>query len=304
MGPVFVGGLDRSGKTYMRLMLASHPSFAVSRRTDLWTRFYRRFGGLQRDANLDRCLAALGAHKHIQSLGIDLGQLRLEFAGGPRTYARLFRLIHQAYAQRMGKPRWGDQSELLERRAKLVLEAYPEARFIHMLRDPRDRYAAILSKSNRRGGVGAACARWLYSAGLAEQNRQLYPERYRVVRYERMVSRPEDVMRAVCEFLGEQFEPAMCSMGAATRFIGQGEGERDEMSTPLTIKYVGEFREKLDIRDIAFTQHACGRLMREFDYSLAPIRFSWAENVRFYGFHLFANAARMIGWRMRNMASA
>lgn len=298
-GPVFIGGLDRSGKTYMRFMLASHPGFAVSKRTNLWSRFYKRFGDLGRDDNLDRCLRMLADHKHVRKLEIDFQRLRLDLEAGIRSYERLFALIHEQYAEKADKPRWGDQSELLEKYTAHILTAYPEAKFIHMLRDPRDRYEAILHKSQRKGGVGAATARWLYSATLAEGNQQAYPKRYKVIRYESMVTHPEKTMDSVCKFLEEEYSSAMIKMEDVPRFAQQD----DEAPSPLTTEYIGRYRKGLPAHEIVFIQKLCGHYMQMYDYPLEHIRFSMLENARFYIAHWPVNSVRMFGWRVRNLAA-
>jgi len=301
-GPVFIGGLDRSGKTYMRFMLASHPSFAISKRTNLWPRFYNRFGDLKRDDNLDRCLIALADRKHIQALDIDFRRLRQDFVAGSRSYERLFALIHKQFATRMYRPRWGDQTELLEKYAELILEVYPDAKFIHMLRDPRDRYEAVIHKSQRRGGVGAATARWLYSAALAEQHQRTSPRRYKVIRYESMVARPDEIMAGVCDFLGEQYHQTMIAMEDVLRFAKVRNQNGNGAQSPLTTDYIGRFRNGLPAHETAFIQKLSKRYMRMFDYSIEPIRFSALESARLYTSHWFVNSAHMVAWHMRNLA--
>jgi hypothetical protein len=301
-GPVFIGGLDRSGKTYMRFMLASHPSFALSKRTDLWPRFYKRFGDLDQADNLDRAFKALADHKHVRSLEPDFQRLRLDFEAGPRSYERLFALLHEQYAVRMDKPRWGDQTELLEDYARLILRVYPDAKFIHMLRDPRDRYDAVLNKSRRRGGVGAATARWLHSAVLAESNQKVDPQRYKVIRYETMVTHPRETMKLVCEFLGEEYHPAMLRMDDVPRFANTKPMDEDDNPTPLTTKYIGRFCDQLPAHEIVFIQKLSWRYMRIFGYLLEPIRFSLLENARFYTFHWFVHSAHRFGWRLHNLS--
>jgi len=166
---VFVGGLDRSGKTYMRFMLESHPDFIFSKRTNMWTRYYKKFGSLDQGENFQRCLDAMAKNKHIQALEPDFGQIRADWQKGPWSYPRLFELIHTQYMARHKKNIWGDQTEFLERYAPQILQAYPGAKFIHLLRDPRDRYEAILNKSVKRHSPGIATARWLLSASLAKK---------------------------------------------------------------------------------------------------------------------------------------
>lgn len=301
--PVFICGLDRSGKTYMRFMLNAHPSFAISKRTKLWQKYYLKFGDLGNGNNLAICLQVLAKQKHIQSLELDYRELHHDFENGPQTYERLFALIYLQYAQRLGKPRWGDQSELLEKNAFRILRCYPNAQFIHMLRDPRDRYEAVLHKSKRRGGVGAATSRWLYSAGLATRNQQKYPLHYKVVRYENMVSQPEGTMYEVCQFLGEKYHPAMIRMEDEDRFVNHKLTGNRAQSSPLSTSYIGRFRENLPNHEIFFIQKLSERYMKLFNYPLAPLHFTKPEIFHLSTSFWFVNMVQAVGWRVRNMVA-
>ena len=134
--PIFIGGLDRSGKTLLRLSLSCHPHIALVRRTNTWTEVYDRYGSLARPENLERCLAALLANRHVAALQLDMDRLRCEFRQGEPSYGRLFALLHGQYAERWGKRRWGEQLAFVEHYAEPLFASYPEARIIHMLRDP------------------------------------------------------------------------------------------------------------------------------------------------------------------------
>ncbi|MGH2386033.1 MAG: sulfotransferase family protein, partial [Candidatus Limnocylindria bacterium] len=196
-GPIFIGGPDRCGKTLLAAILGSHSRIAIPIvGSNLWTFFYEQYGDLADDRNLERCLSALMSYKHARFLQPDVASLRRELDAGERSYERLFALIHEQFAERAGKPRWGDQTGLIERYAHDVLAAYPDAVMIHMIRDPRDRYEASLRLwPNGRARAGGAAARWGYSVRLAERNMRRHPGRYRIVRYEDLVQRPEEVVR-------------------------------------------------------------------------------------------------------------
>jgi hypothetical protein len=298
--PIFIGGLDRSGKTYMRFMLAAHPSIAISKRTNLWPRYYKRFGNLENNDNLNRCLGAFKENKHIQNLNPDFKRLRRDFLLGPQTYERLFSLIHIQYAGRLGKKRWGDQTELLEKYALPILTAYPQARFIHMMRDPRDRYEAVLQKSHRSGGVGVATARWLYSAALAKHNQQVFPQHYRVIHYETMVASPEETMQQVCKFIGEDYHQDMIQMRNIARFaktIDQNGG-----SSPLSMDYIGRFRKNLPAHEIFFIQRISRRYMKYFNYPSESVKISLPGSALIFPIHWFINSAWMAAWKIRNLA--
>ena len=199
--PLLIGGLSYSGKTPLRLMLNAHPSLNITRRTYMWTRFYGRYGNLDHAANFERCLTALLAVKGVRELRPDVARIRREFRQGPPTYGHLFALFHRHFAERQGKPRWGDQLGSIEQYAGPIFTAYPKAQMIHMIRDPRQRCL-----SGRRGTVGWEAARWRESARLAAHNQERYPERYLVVQYEALLARPEPTLRMICAFLQEPFQ--------------------------------------------------------------------------------------------------
>jgi hypothetical protein len=277
LGPIFIGGAARSGKTLLRWLLSSHPRIAVSRRTEMWPRFFGRYGDLGRSENLERCLRAMLARKQVAALELDLERLRNDFRGGASTYARLFALMHEQYAERAGKPRWGDQTGLIERFADELMTAYQGARLIHMVRDPRDRYAAVRDRATRRpGALGRAMSEWLSSVGLAGSNAERHAGSCAIVRYEDLVTRPEETIRELCAFLGETFEPEMLRMEGVRRY----DPERARTGSPISTAHVGAYRGEIDRSDIAFIQAVAGRAMRAVGYPLDPIRLSPGERFR------------------------
>jgi hypothetical protein len=279
-GPIYIGGASRSGKTLVRWILSSHSRIVVTRRTEMWTRFAGRFGDLAHPENLERCLDAMLRRRHIAELEPDLPRLRRDFLAGPATYGRLFALMHEQYAERAGKPRWGDQTAQVGRSADRIFAEDARARFLHLIRDPRDRFAAVLERGPRRpGAVGQATAAWLASAAVAVRNRRRYAGRYEILRYEELVSRPEATMRQVCGFLGEEFEPAMLRMDGVRRYdaIRTGSGSQ----SPVSTAFVGRYRNSLSRADVALIQSIAGRRMLSFDYALDPVRLTPVERFRY-----------------------
>jgi hypothetical protein len=297
---VFIGGLDRSGKTYMRFMLGSNPDFVISKRTNMWTRYFQKFGPLDRENNLNRCLDALAKNKHVLALDPDFTQIREEFQQGDCTYARLFEIIHQQYATQVQKKYWGDQTEFLERYAPFILDAYPSAKFIHLIRDPRDRYEAILIKSIKSRSLGIATARWLCSAALAKKNLNKYPERYKVILYEKMVSQPEETMIEVCDFLGVKYDPSMVKMENIARFANHEKGKKQHQSSPLSTKFIGRYKKYLQPGQVAFVQTFSSHLMKVFGYPLESRQISWKEQLSGYYSTWPSNILFLIGWRVLN----
>lgn len=301
-GPVFVAGLERSGTSLMFALLASHPNIAMTRRTNLWTHFYGQYGDLAQPENLERCLRTMQRYRRLAILGIDWDVLQVDFAAGERTYPRLFALLEEQCARAAGKPRWGDKSLHTERYAEQILAAYPGARILHMLRDPRDRYASSKTRWGvRRGGVGAGTAEWLASARIALRNQLGYRDAYRVVRYEDLVAAPEDTMRAVCDFLGEPYAPVMLSMREGGRFAAKGGNSSygARASGSISADSVGRFRTVLSPRQITVTERFARREMELFGYAPDHPRLGAAARARLRAADVPIETARLLAWRLR-----
>lgn len=296
-GPVLVTGPDRSGTSLMFALLASHPNLSMVRRTNLWRWFYGRFGDLKHRENFERCLEAMMRYRRLSALQPDPDRIRREFWEGEPTYGRLFDLVHRHHAERVGKPRWGDKSLHTEHHAREVFEEFPQARMIHMIRDPRDRHASVTRRYEaREKGIGAVTGRWLTSTAQGQRNVRRYPGRYLAVRYETLATHPEDTLRRVCAFIGEEYDPVMLTMSGAPEH-GEGNSSFEELK-PRTIstRSIGRYRTVLTTRDVAFIQFMARRPMAAFEYPFDDRPLTMGDRSAFYLMDLPAGTARLAGW--------
>jgi hypothetical protein len=297
-GPIFIGGISFSGKTILHAMLSAHPRIIVTRHTYMWPKYYQQFGDLSRAENFERCLTAMLQDKHIRALNPNAERIRSEFWQGVPTYGRLFSLFHLHYAGQIGKSRWGEQLSFIERYADPILANYPNARMIHMIRDPRDRYKESLDHSpHRLWKVGLETANWLYSARLAERNQRQYNSSYKVVRYESVVADPEGTMREVCNFLQEDFVPAM--LAPANRIETELEGDDQAGYEHNSITQ----SRKISEREIGYIQMYARNYMLANAYPLKTVQLPLKDRLRFYAVDWPANLASLgaghlfLSWR-------
>jgi hypothetical protein len=238
-------------------------------------------------------------YKHVRFLKPDADQIRREFRQGRRTYGRLFGIFLEQFAQREGKPRWGEQTGLIERYADIVFTAYPEGRMIHMVRDPRDRYTESLKMwPNGKGRAGGATARWLYTTALAKRNLKKYPKQYKVVHFEDLVREPESTLQDICEFVDEKYIPEMLTMSGAPEHRAKllREVENDVLVSPLSQSHIGQYRTDMPKYEIAFMQSISKSSLREFRYEADPIHFSIREALMYTFWHWPSNFIRFVTW--------
>jgi hypothetical protein len=203
--PVFLGGVAGTGKTRLGSLLGRHSRLSVTRKTYLWRDVYGRHGDLSEPGALDRCIAATLATPGVRALHLDRDAVLTRMSERRPTYANLFDVIHRLHAESLGKARWCDQLGLVEAYADPIFDAFPSARFIHMVGDP----PRTVRRKRAPGASGWAVGKWLTSMELAERNARQHGDGYLVVRHEGLLADEEATLRDVCAFLGEEVEPSM-----------------------------------------------------------------------------------------------
>jgi len=207
-GPFFVVGAARSGTTLMRFMLDSHPRLAVPDESlfivTLWAPWHRL------RHRPEAALEAILANRRFRSWRLDPDIVRAEVAAkDPTDFVGVVRAVFGAYARFHGKVRWGDKTLHYAHHLATVARLFPDARFIHMIRDGRDVAAALASYS---WAPNAVCGAYYWRKPLRRTWRvghRLGPNRYLEVRLEDLVADPKGTLTRVCDFLGERFDPAM-----------------------------------------------------------------------------------------------
>ena len=125
-------------------------------------------------------------------------------------YAAIIKRFHVLYAKHHGKTRWGhfDISTLTE--PERLLDWFPDAQFVHLVRDARG-----VALSNRGvpfslGNILECAEQWTRDVGGNLQwGRALPPDRYQIVHYEVLVKEPEATLTVLCNFIGLDYSPAM-----------------------------------------------------------------------------------------------
>jgi hypothetical protein len=213
--PVFVVGCPRSGTTLVQTMLDSHPRICVTYEADFLIDI--PLGLRSSLANAAQALRSAVAHPNFRTHDCDVAGVRavcrelgiIDSAGAMRVLA-----ASQALAQ--GKSRWGNKTpKALLHLAELAV-VYPDAQFIHVIRDGRDAASSQTRVSSRSLVEGAL----LWRTGLRIGRRagsRLGPNRYLEVRLEEVLASPEAQLRRMCAFIGEDFAPSMLEFHKAAR---------------------------------------------------------------------------------------
>jgi Sulfotransferase family len=203
----FVVGAARSGTTLLRLMLDAHPELAVPPETHFLPELVK--ASKAPGATAEGLADLVVTHRRWSDFGLDPDDLRRRFARlRPFAVGDAIRAFYAAYAERQGKPRWGDKTPAYARRMRLIERHLPEAHFVHLMRDGRDVRLSQISFGSDPPRPGKHARRWKRRIRSTRRD-GAQVDHYLEVRYEDLVTEPERHLRRICDFVELDFDSAM-----------------------------------------------------------------------------------------------
>jgi hypothetical protein len=221
---VFIVGCPRSGTTLLRRVVNAHPQVAIPHETHWVPDFFQKRVGLTPDGLVTpELIDRLVAHRKFPKLGVSRQQLEgLLGAGAAVPYARFVTGVYDLHGQGQGKALVGDKTPEYGRKIRTLHGLWPEAKFVHLIRDGRDvclshlNWQVKAAKLSRRlrtwdeDPVSTAAVWWEWNVRLVrEAGGALGPGLYHELRYEALVARPEEECGKLCAFLGLPYDAAM-----------------------------------------------------------------------------------------------
>jgi hypothetical protein len=256
------------------------------------TRHYlRRVGDLHDDGNV-RALVELIYSGELQrrsrlrelspywrwlSDKVPRGDIERYLLASDRSERGIFEAFLRVYADRRGKAIMGEKTPAHLAYVETLLEWFPDGRVIHCLRDPRAIYVSELRRRSelavgfpyrQLSAVPALLQRfvllqvvWAW-AGAVQRHRVLsrrFPGRYRLLRFEDLVTSPEAELDQLCAFLGVAAEPRMLEQRVTSKGARVGELGFDAEAAV-------RWRSHLDRGTLRSLQRLLGRRLPEMGY--------------------------------------
>ena len=283
----FVVGVGRSGTTLLRLMLDAHPELTIPPETHFAPELIEAAG--KRRASPDALVEIVVSQRQWGDFGLDADELRHRLSAiDPLDASTALRAFYGLYAERVGKPRWGDKTPIYVEHMRQIQSALPEARFVHLIRDGRD---VALSRIRRAldepPSVSRMAKAWSKRIEAARRQAQEL-DHYLELRYEDLVADTETTLRQVCEFVDLDYEAAMLDYhehagerlsemagdlpaqgGKALRPGSERLAAHALATQPPRRERVGAWREQMAPSDVAQFEQVAGRLLVELGYELA-----------------------------------
>jgi hypothetical protein len=264
----FVGGMPRSGTTFLQIVLESHAGIATARETHL------------ADFYLGRCLKNLETEERL-TRSLD----GIRHYVGMDQMADLFRTLGIGIFEKFLAGKSGAQVVLEKTPANIEYIRYlnmcfPEAIFLHIIRDPRAVVASMKAAAAQEWGswakqdVGQIARRWLQIVERAELDSAPLEDRYLQIQYEDLLVRGNAVINDVFRRIGiSPIEGLPADL--RTRFplnsmkdLGFAADHPRHETRPdfFRLGEADSWRKELTQVEIASIEAICGRKMKTLGY--------------------------------------
>lgn len=265
--PVFVVGPPRSGTTLVRAALNRHPDLHVVSETHLYDLWADRFPGLHAGDQraFEAYWSSFTATDGFVWLDIpaDAVPARLAVWGRWDLPAVLAAILVTARDER-GVDRVGEKTPDHARHLPELLTAFPDARAVFVVRDPRATVASELRLQAAWASDDPVVAAERWVRGVASLAGLHHDPRVHVVRYEDLVTAPAPTLRAVCRHVGLDYVDALAAGGPG--HPDYVHGDQDPWAT-IEPGSLSAWRDHLDAATLATIASVVGPRARALGYA-------------------------------------
>ncbi|MCB0264551.1 MAG: sulfotransferase [Calditrichaeota bacterium] len=205
--PVFVIGSHRSGTSFLYRLIQKYLKIGFGRDNGLFVRKMKMlnyYGDLKNDANLRRLLTDIlnepDVKRRFPGLEIDVDVFISQM--DERTYPELVRRFYAEWAYLKGANRWGGKTPDYSVYTAELLQLFPDAKFVHIIRDGRDVALSLFRLDWGAKSPIVAAKHWKERVEAAcNFGRTLDDSQYLEIRYEHLVQFPEEIFENLIHFL-------------------------------------------------------------------------------------------------------
>lgn len=271
---VFIIGVPRSGTTLLRVLLNAHSRLAVGPECPWIAGSYGE--GLTSVKALYRSFANNSRGPVANLEGVDATLIR-------RELRNVIDNLLQRFAEARGKQRWVEKTPNHLGDLPFLAELFPEAHFVHIVRDGRDVACStygertewgrfITMTTDEENPVNTrlnALQRWCNWINRFETHQTRYALRTHTIRYEDLVGSPKSTLSSILDFLDERWEDQLLDYERFDFIAPDWEsGSRDvlEKST-ISTDSLGRWRDEFTATEKRIAASFADSLLTEHDYA-------------------------------------
>ncbi len=210
---LFIVGRPRSGTTLLRTLFDAHTHVAIPPECQFVVNLYGKYGKKTHwsKTDLEQFYQELQPQWRFDLWKLDNDRLMQNLLSqeGDNSYGNVCKAVYSTYHSVFPKEKimlFGDKNPGYTIYTKRLLKIFPNAKFIHITRDYRDNFVSIKNVDFELPIPSLAAQKWVYFFKKINKDALEKPEAYYHIRYEDLVSNPEASMKAMCAFVGIEYQ--------------------------------------------------------------------------------------------------
>ncbi len=278
LAPLFIVSAGRSGTTLMRSMLVAGEQIAIPPETQMLHKLPVKFSAYRFLGWKDMCklmVAEFESSHYFPQWDIDLVPVYEELFCLTKQQRSLARIIHTIMMHYAAKkfPRasiWGDQSPINTYYLPFLRCVFPQAKYLHLVRDGRD---VISSMITRRGDayMDEAIYRWNTSIQRITKFKQsLQASQYLEIHYEDLVNQAETSLKQVSQFMHIDYTIRMLDYWKLpTTIESKIDTFHKNLEKPVFSSSIGAWKERLTPEQQAYLSKRIAKQLKTTGYAEA-----------------------------------
>jgi len=317
---VFILGKERSGTSLLQNMLNAHPTIVAPSESKFAVLFYPKFGHIKKWSEQDvlRFADALYTEPLFAHVWHPDKKKLIDELLAVKDNADYGLMCKVAYLQmkndKINVQLISDKNPHYVLFTDTLLKIFPAAKFIHIVREPRDNIYSHITSFKGKNTIFTAY-QWLGFNSIVEENKRKMPQAYFTVIYEDLVNNTESVMRNLCDFLKIEYNPEMKEnkplSSISNEFVKTEMAERaaainDQLTKPLTSDNIGKWKNGMSAYNRKVTEIVTADFARKlYNYDVeidATNKVSVPAIKLLYGRYLYHTWAAFTRFRFKYLA--
>lgn len=265
-GPFFIVGCGRSGTSLLRSMLNNHPDIAIP----LESLFIIDYLLVADRFDLETLKPLMAGEPELVEWGINIQPDDFRSCD---SVVEMIYLVHERYANQHGKTYWGQKTPRFVRHMDLLSTSFHKPRFIHIVRDPRAVVNSLIRSNVHRSDAYHAAKRWNLDVGLALEFERTHPDSILRIKYEGLVSEPENSIRQILAFLEMEFDPSVFNLPGERHkeYSAFYQDIHANLASQPSTEFIHKWNTELSRRDVLVVESINSDLMLALDYSVTEV---------------------------------
>ena len=274
--PVFIVGCPRSGTSFLYHLLLSAGGFAeFHTQMNVFDVLEPIYGDLSSVKNKKRMMREWLQSKAFQVSGLEAAEIETKVMAECRSASDFLRIVMEEVSHKQDVDRWIDSTPTNVPHMLRIHRDFPDALFVHIIRDPRD-VALSLDKRgwsrplpwDRDEALLAAGLYWEWIVRKGRENGSRLGTQYLEVRYEHLVQEPQQTLARLGSFLGDTLDYdriQQASVGSVKKPLTSFE---EDLQAGHFVP-VGRWKEKFPPEQLLRFEELIGPYMQEMGYALS-----------------------------------